>query len=68
MLSQVSATWFRVAEALRPPPQLPLSEWLEAHLRLPTGLCSDICRTGTVEATSRTGAQRPQIALNLSNL
>jgi len=31
----------RAVEALRPPPQLPLSEWLEAHLRLPSGLSAE---------------------------
>jgi phage terminase large subunit GpA-like protein len=28
-------------ERLRPPPQEPLSTWLEQHLRLPTGLAAE---------------------------
>jgi hypothetical protein len=33
--------WSRVAEALRPPPLLPLSEWIEQAIRLPQGLAAE---------------------------
>lgn len=33
----VPSAWSRAVEALRPPPQEPLSKWLEANLRLPVG-------------------------------
>jgi phage terminase large subunit GpA-like protein len=38
---KASETWTRVIEALRPPQQVPLSEWLEANLRLPHGLAAE---------------------------
>jgi hypothetical protein len=34
MTRQLEAAWARVTDALRPPPQTPLSTWLEATVRL----------------------------------
>src|SRR5665648_1049009 len=38
---QINETWSRAVEALRPPPQLPLSDWLEQTIRLPHGLAAE---------------------------
>lgn len=37
-MPKVEQTWRRIADALCPPPLLPLSDWLERHIRLPLGL------------------------------
>jgi endonuclease YncB( thermonuclease family) len=37
----ITTVWRRAVEHVRPPPQLPLSQWLERHLRLPTGLAAE---------------------------
>jgi len=41
MMVQLTGAWPRVADALRPPPQLPLSEWIEQTIRLPQGLSAE---------------------------
>src|SRR5680860_965729 len=41
MSVQINETWSRAVEALRPPPQLPLSDWLEQTIRLPHGLAAE---------------------------
>jgi phage terminase large subunit GpA-like protein len=33
--------WREAAQALRPPERMPLSQWLEANLRLPQGLAAE---------------------------
>jgi hypothetical protein len=43
---RISQAWSRAAEALRPPPQIPLSEWIERTIRLPEGLSAE---PGTVK-------------------
>jgi len=39
--TKICQSWARVREALRPPPQLPLSTWLEQTVRLPHGLAAE---------------------------
>ena len=41
MTVQLLQAWSRVVETLRPPPQIPLSDWIEKTILLPQGLAAE---------------------------